>query len=281
MEKFVQRLDNFVKTINEADYIIIGAGAGLSTAAGIEYTGKRFEDNFKDYIDEYGFTDLYSSGFYPFKTSEEKWAYWARHIAINRFDVGETEVYTKLRQLVEDKDYFVLTTNVESQFMINGFDTKRIFATQGDYGLLQCSKPCHDKLYNNEKQVREWIAKTKDFKIPTELIPKCPICGSEMDINLRKDDTFVEDDAWRVMRKNYEDFLSRIDGKLALLEIGVGFNTPAIIRYPFEQITYNSDNTTLIRINKEYADAIAENKDKTISFDEDVLEILNYYLSRI
>ena len=281
MEKFVQRLDNFVKTINEADYIIIGAGAGLSTAAGIEYTGKRFEDNFKDYIDEYGFTDLYSSGFYPFKTSEEKWAYWARHIAINRFDVGETEVYTKLRQLVEDKDYFILTTNVESQFPINGFDTNRIFATQGDYGLLQCSKPCHDKLYNNEKQVREWIAKTKDFKIPTELIPKCPICGSEMDINLRKDDTFVEDDAWRVMRKNYEDFLSRIDGKLALLEIGVGFNTPAIIRYPFEQITYNSDNTTLIRINKEYADAIAENKDKTISFDEDVLEILNYYLSRI
>ena len=281
MEKFVQRLDNFVKTINEADYIIIGAGAGLSTAAGIEYTGKRFEDNFKDYIDEYGFTDLYSSGFYPFKTSEEKWAYWARHIAINRFDVGETEVYTKLRQLVEDKDYFILTTNVESQFPINGFDTNRIFATQGDYGLLQCSKPCHDKLYNNEKQVREWIAKTKDFKIPTELIPKCPICGSEMDINLRKDDTFVEDDAWRVMRKNYEDFLSRIDGKLALVEIGVGFNTPAIIRYPFEQITYNSDNTTLIRINKEYADAIAENKDKTISFDEDVLEILNYYLSRI
>ena len=281
MEKFVQRLDNFVKTINEADYIIIGAGAGLSTAAGIEYTGKRFEDNFKDYIDEYGFTDLYSSGFYPFKTSEEKWAYWARHIAINRFDVGETEVYTKLRQLVEDKDYFILTTNVESQFPINGFDTNRIFATQGDYGLLQCSKPCHDKLYNNEKQVREWIAKTKDFKIPTELIPKCPICGSEMDINLRKDDTFVEDDAWRVMRKNYEDFLSRIDGKLALVEIGVGFNTPAIIRYPFEQITYNSDNTTLIRINKDYADAIAENKDKTISFDEDVLEILNYYLSRI
>ena len=281
MEKFVQRLDNFVKTINEADNIIIGAGAGLSTAAGIEYTGKRFEDNFKDYIDEYGFTDLYSSGFYPFKTSEEKWAYWARHIAINRFDVGETEVYTKLHQLVKDKDYFVLTTNVESQFMINRFDTNRIFATQGDYGLLQCSKPCHNKLYNNEKQVREWIVKTKDFKIPTELIPKCPLCGSEMDINLRKDDKFVEDEKWMMMRKNYEDFLSRIDGKLALLEIGVGFNTPSIIRYPFEQITYNSNNTTLIRINKEYADAITENKDKTISFDEDVLEILNYYLSRI
>lgn len=281
MEKFVQRLDNFVKTINEADHIIIGAGAGLSTAAGIEYRGKRFEDNFKDYINEYGFTDLYSSGFYPFKTSEEKWAYWARHIAINRFDVGETEVYTKLYQLVEDKDYFVLTTNVESQFAINRFDRDRIFATQGDYGLLQCSKPCHDKLYPNEKQVREWIAKTKDFKIPTQMIPKCPLCGSEMDINLRKDDKFVEDENWMVMRQNYEDFLSRIDGKLALLEIGVGFNTPAIIRYPFEQITYNSNNTTLIRINKEYANAIAENKDKTISFDEDVLEILNYYLSRI
>ena len=281
MDKFVLRLDKAKKTIDDADYILIGAGAGLSTAAGIEYSGKRFQDNFKDYIDEYGFTDLYSSGFYPFKTSEEKWAYWARHIACNRYNVGKTDVYTKLLKLVQNKDYFVLTTNVESQFWINDFDDKRIFATQGDYGLLQCSVPCHEKLYSNESQVKKWLAETKDFKIPTDLIPVCPVCGSEMELNLRVDNTFVEDEKWREMNKNYSDFLKKVDGNLVLLELGVGYNTPTIIRYPFEQITYNNDNTTLIRINKDYPNPIEENKDKTIGFDEDISEILDYWLSRV
>lgn len=281
MERFVQRLDKAKKAIDEADYIIIGAGAGLSTAAGISYTGERFEKYFKDFIEEYGFTDMYSSGFYPFESQEEKWAYWAMHVFANRYDVGKTDVYQKLLKLVEDKEYFVLTTNVEHQFWINGFDDERIFATQGDYGLLQCEKGCHDKLYPNEDQVFEWVEKTENFRIPTDLVPKCPVCGGEMDLNLRKDSYFVEDVKWHHMNKNYSDFLNGIDGKFVFLEIGVGFNTPGIIRYPFEQMTYNNEDATLIRLNLDYPQAIPENKDKTISFDENVEEILDYWLSRI
>ena len=269
------------KAIDEADHLLIGAGAGLSTAAGIEYAGERFEKYFQDYIDEYGFTDMYSSGFYPFKTSEERWAYWARHVSVNRYDVGKTGVYQKLLKLVENRDYFVLTTNVEHQFWINGFEDERIFATQGDYGLFQCSRPCHDKLYSNEKVIRELLDESKDFKIPTESIPKCPVCGEEMDLNLRKDNSFVEDEKWHKMNDNYMKFLNRIDGKIVLMEFGVGYNTPGIIRYPFEQMTYNNDNITLIRFNKDYPQAIPENKDKTISFDENIEEILDYWLSRI
>ncbi|MEE3490766.1 hypothetical protein [uncultured Methanobrevibacter sp.] len=281
MDKFVLRLDKAKKAIDEADYIIIGAGAGLSTAAGIEYTGERFEKYFKDFIDEYHFTDMYSSGFYPFETSEEKWAYWARHIFANRYDVGKTDVYQKLLKLVEDKEYFVLTTNVEHQFWINGFEDERIFATQGDYGLLQCGKACHDKLYDNEKQVFEWLDKTENFKIPTDLVPKCPVCGEEMDLNLRKDNYFVEDEKWHQMSVNYSNFLKKADGNIVFLEIGVGYNTPGIIRYPFEQMTYNTPDSTLIRLNLDYPQAIPENKDRTISFDENVEEILDYWLSRI
>ena len=281
MERFVQRLDNAKKAIDEADYIVIGAGAGLSTAAGIEYTGERFEKYFKDFIEEYGFTDMYSSGFYPFKSQEEKWAYWARHVFANRYDVGKTDVYQKLLKLVENKEYFVLTTNVEHQFWINGFEDERIFATQGDYGLLQCEKGCHDKLYQNKEQIFEWVDKTENFKIPSDLVPKCPVCGGNMDLNLRKDNYFVEDAKWHEMNDNYSNFLNKIDGKFVFLEIGVGFNTPGIIRYPFEQMTYNNDDATLIRLNLDYPQAIPENKDKTISFDENVEEILDYWLSRI
>lgn len=281
MDKFVLRLDKAKKAIDEADYIVIGAGAGLSTAAGIDYGGERFERYFKDFIEEYHFTDMYSSGFYPFKTSEEKWAYWARHVFANRYDVGKTDVYQKLLKLVEDKEYFVLTTNVEHQFWINGFEDERIFATQGDYGLLQCGRACHDKLYPNEDKVREWLENTKDFRIPSELVPVCPVCGEEMDLNLRKDNFFVEDDDWRVRNKRYYDFLENISGKFVFLEIGVGFNTPGIIRYPFEQMTYSNPDATLIRLNLDYPQAIPENKDKTISFDENVEEILDYWISRI
>ena len=281
MDKFVLRLDKAKKAIDEADYIIIGAGAGLSTAAGINYTGERFEKYFSDFIDEYHFTDMYSSGFYPFETSEEKWAYWARHIFANRYDVGKTDVYQKLLKLVEDKEYFVLTTNVEHQFWINGFEDERIFATQGDYGLLQCGKACHDKLYDNEKQVFEWLDKTENFKISTDLVPKCPVCGEEMDLNLRKDNYFVEDEKWHQMSVNYSNFLKKADGNIVFLEIGVGYNTPGIIRYPFEQMTYNTPDSTLIRLNLDYPQAIPENKDRTISFDENVEEILDYWLSRI
>ena len=281
MDKFVLRLDNAKKAIDEEDFVLIGAGAGLSTAAGIDYTGERFEKYFKDFIEEYNFTDMYSSGFYPFESLEEKWAYWARHVFANRYDVGKTEVYQKLLKLVENKDYFVITTNVEHQFWINGFEDERIFATQGDYGLLQCEKACHDKLYPNRDQVYEWLDKTENFRIPPQLVPKCPVCGGEMDLNLRKDNYFVEDEKWHEMNKNYSNFLNRADGNIVLLEIGVGYNTPGIIRYPFEQMAYNNKDITLIRLNKDFPNAIPENKDKTIGFDENVEDILDYWLSRI
>ena len=281
MERFYQRLDKFAKAIDEADHVLIGAGAGLSTAAGIEYTGKRFYDNFEDFIEKYGVEDMYSATFYPYKTQEEKWAHWIRHVNLNRYSVGKTSIYQKLLKLVENKDYFVLTTNVEHQFWINDFEDKRIFATQGDYGLMQCEKACHKKLYSNEKLVSEAINKIEDCKIPSKLVPVCPVCEGNMEINVRKDTYFVEDEKWMEMNRNYNDFLKRIDGKVLLLEIGVGFNTPGIIRYPFEQMTFDNPDITLVRINRDYPDAISQNKDKTISFDEDVGEILDYCLSRI
>ena len=252
MEQFVKRLDRAYDAINEADYILVGAGAGFSAASGIEYSGKRFEDNFMDFIDKYGLTDMYSSGFYPFETSQEKWAYWARHVYMNRYSVGKTRLYEQLLELVKDKDYFVLTTNVDHQFWINRFDDKRIFATQGDYGLFQCSRPCHKKLYPNLDFVFKAIEKTEDCRIPSDMIPKCPVLEH------------IDED------KN-----------ITFLELGVGFNTPAIIRYSFEQMTYDNPNTTLIRLNRSSAQPIPENKDKTICFDENMQEIFTYWLSRI
>lgn len=282
MDSFVLRLDNAKKALDESDYILIGAGAGLSSAAGILYGGERFTSNFQDFIEKYAMKDMYSSGFYPFKTSEEKWAYWARHIDVNRYSVGKTDVYQKLLNLVKDKDYFVLTTNVEHQFWINDFEDKRIFATQGDYGLFQCSKACHNKLYPNKNIISEMLFKTKDCKIPTKLIPKCPVCGAEMDINLRKDNLFVQDKKWHEMNKNYSRFLDKInDSKVVFLEMGVGYNTPSIIRFPFEQMTFNNPNATLIRLNLDYPQSTEENMDKTIGFDEKIEEILDYWLSRI
>ena len=280
MEKFVLRLDKAKKAIDEADYVLIGAGAGLSTAAGIEYTGERFEKYFHDFIAEYGFTDMYSSGFYPFKTPEEKWAYWAKHVYANRYDVGKTDVYQKLLQLVKDKEYFVLTTNVESQFWINGFDDERIFATQGDYGLLQCKTPCHDKLYSNREQVFEWVEKTENFRIPTDLIPKCPICGGEMELNLRVDNTFVEDDKWHEMNDNYSNFLNKIDGKFVFLEIGVGFNTPGIIRFPFEEQVSSHKNFRLIRFNKNHSEVFDEIEKQSISVTDSIPDIIDLLLEK-
>ena len=282
MEKFVLRLDKAKKAIDNADYILIGAGAGLSTAAGIEYFGKRFTENFKEFIDKYSMTDMYSSGFYPFKTSEEKWAYWAKHIDLNRYRVGETDIYKKLLELVKDKDYFVITTNVEHQFWINGFEDERIFETQGDYGLFQCSEACHNKTYDNGELIKEMVEKTHDCKIPSDLVPKCPVCGAEMETNLRKDNLFVQDEKWYEANKRYMQFLDKIKNKeTVFLELGVGFNTPVIIRYPFEQMTYDNPDATLIRLNKDYADAIKENESKTISFDENIGEILDYWNSII
>lgn len=283
MDKFVLRLDKAIDAINEADYVLIGAGAGFSAAAGLEYSGQRFDENFQDFIEKYGVTDMYSATFYPYETQEEKWAHWARHVYVNRYSVGKTKLYEQLLHLVKDKDYFVLTTNVDHQFWINGFEDERIFATQGDYGLMQCEKACHNKLYSNRTLVFEAIENTQDCMIPSELVPVCPVCGGNMEINVRKDNFFVEDEKWHEMYGRYSRFLEKIEenDKLVLLELGVGFNTPVIIRYPFEQMTHDNPNVTLIRLNRSYAQAIPENEDKTISFDEEISEIFNYWTKRI
>ena len=202
--------------LHEADAVVIGAGAGLSTAAGFTYSGRRFEDNFRDFIEKYGFQDMYSGGFYPFESLEEHWAYWSRYIWINRYTDPPKPVYRRLLDLVKDRDYFVLTTNVDHCFQKAGFDKNRLFYTQGDYGLFQCSQPCCQKTYDNEDAVRQMLELQKDRKIPEELIPRCPVCGSPMSMNLRSDDTFVEDEGWHRDADRYTGFLRRHEGQQLL-----------------------------------------------------------------
>jgi NAD-dependent protein deacetylases, SIR2 family len=276
MKTYKERIKEASEALKNAEYILIGAGAGFSDAAGLKFSGKRFTDRFQDFIEKYDMEDLYSSSFYPFENMEEKWAYWARHISLNRFETPETELYKKLFNLVNNKKYFVLTTNVEHQFWKAGFPDEKIFATQGDYGYIQCAKGCHAKLYDNEELVAEMIKKTKDCKIPSELVPKCPVCGGEMDVNVRKDQYFIQDEAWDKACENYSSFLKEIRNKqVVFMELGVGFNTPTIIRYPFEQMTYVNPNGILIRLNRDYAPGAVENKNKTIPFEEDMREVID------
>ena len=262
--------------IKDADAIIIGAGAGLSDAAGIHYSGKKFEKDFKDFIEKYKITDLYTSSFYPFKTQEERWAYWAKHIYFSYYETKHTKLYENLYKLVKDKNYFVITTNTDGQFINNGFDSSKVFEVQGSYSKLQCSTPCHNKLYYNEDIVNELIKNIdNDLKVPTNLVPKCPVCNENMNVNLRCDDTFVEDDNWHILQKNYDDFIkNNSDKNVLLLEFGVGFNTPGIIRFPFEQMTYFHDNFKLIRFNNKYSEVSKEIIDRSISVPDDIGEVI-------
>ncbi len=276
MKNILNKIEQIQKLINDSDYILIGAGAGLSTSAGIEYAGKRFEDNFADFIKKYHFTDMYTSSFYNFETEEEKWAYWARHIYINDTGMGATKLYQDILKLVKDKKYFVITTNVDDQFYKAGFDEEKIFATQGSYRYIQCSMACHNKLYDATEMVSKMLKRTVDCKIPTELIPKCPICGESMDVNLRKDAYFVQDDKWYKQNKKYEEFLEETKNKkVVLLEFGVGFNTPGIIRFPFEQMTLQNEKWNLVRFNKENPNVYLEIEDKCIKVSEDIGKVIN------
>ena len=236
--------------LRNAKTILIGAGAGLSTAAGYDYSGARFQKYFSDFEQKYGFHDMYSGGFYPYETPEEFWAFWSRNIFYNRYDQPPSEVHQKLLQLVRDKNYFVLTTNVDHLFQNNGFDKARLFYTQGDYGLFQCPTPCHDKTYDNEKIVRKMLAVQKNMRVPSVLFPHCPKCGEIMTTNLRIDDSFVEDEGWRAASKRYENFLrENILGDIVYLELGVGSNTPAIIKYPFWDFTAENPRAKYICVN--------------------------------
>lgn len=261
--------------IQMADAVLIGAGAGLSTSAGFTYTGKRFTDTFADFISKYGFRDMYSGGFYPFETLEEHWAYWSRYIYINRYQDAPKDTYADLLALVQGKDYFVLTTNVDHCFQKAGFDKHRLFYTQGDYGLWQCSGPCHDKTYDNEAVIRKMVAEQKDMRVPSELVPRCPVCGAPMSMNLRADSTFVEDEGWHQAAARYQDFVRRHEGMRVLyLELGVGMNTPGIIKYPFWKMVYQNPKATYACVNLSEAYCPAEIRKRSICIDEDIDEVL-------
>ena len=266
--------------LESADAIVIGAGAGLSDAAGVHYSGSRFTENFKEFIDRYGMTDMYTAGFYPFRTEEEKWAYWSRHIRMNRFDAPAGEVYKQLLALVSDKPYFVITTNADAQFHKAGFDPERIWAVQGDYGKLQCACSCHDRLYDAQELIMEMTERQADCRIPSELVPRCPVCGERMEVNIRKDMYFVQDPNWYDERKRYEDFLNTVKGmNIVFLELGVGYNTPSIIRWPFEKMALRLPKATLIRINRRRAELPKQLNEKGISLCEDIQTALSAILS--
>lgn len=269
------QIKNLQTTLSEADTVVIGAGAGLSTSAGFVYTGERFEKYFSDFAAKYGIKDMYSGGFYPFATLEEHWAYWSRYIYINRYMDAPKPVYDDLLKLVQGKDYFVITTNVDHCFQKAGFDKKRLFYTQGDYGLFQCSEPCCQETFENEALIREMVIRQENMKIPTELLPVCPHCGKPLTMNLRSDDKFVEDEGWHRAAERYENFLrTREGGKILFLELGVGYNTPVIIKYPFWQMTAKNPSATYACINRGQAMCPQEIEQRSICLDVDISAVI-------
>lgn len=268
-------MERLKAALQDCDAVVIGAGSGLSTAAGFTYTGERFEQHFSDFAQKYGIQDMYSGGFYPFPTQEAFWAYWSRYIYINRYQDAPKPVYDDLLKLVQDKDYFVITTNVDHCFQKAGFDKKRLFYTQGDYGLFQCSEPCCQETFDNEAVIREMVTRQENMKIPTELLPTCPHCGKPLTMNLRSDNKFVEDEGWHRAAERYENFLRTREGQeILFLELGVGYNTPVIIKYPFWQMTAKSPNAIYACINQGQAVCPQEIKKQSICMDADIGQIL-------
>lgn len=270
-----EMLDKINELINESDSILIGAGSGLSTASGINYSGEDFKKDFKEFIEKYGFTDLYTSSFYNFESQEEYWAYWAKHIYFANIGREGTKLYKNIYELVKNKDYFVITTNVDDQFYKTGFDENKIFRVQGSYRFNQCSMGCHNKLYDNKELVKKMIKSINEsLEVPKELVPYCPVCGENMEPNLRKDEYFVQDDLWYKQNEAYEKFIDENkDKKVLLLEFGVGFNTPGIIRFPFEQMVSEYKNWTLVRFNKDTR-CMYELDDRFIEIKEDINKII-------
>ena len=270
-----EQFERLQTALRDCDAVVIGAGSGLSAAAGFTYAGERFEQHFSDFAQKYGIQDMYSGGFYPFPTQEAFWAYWSRYIYINRYQDAPKPVYETLLKLVRDKDYFVITTNVDHCFQKAGFDKKRLFYTQGDYGLFQCSEPCCQETFDNEAVIRLMMERQENMKIPTELLPVCPHCGKPLTMNLRSDDRFVEDEGWHRAAERYENFLRvRAGQKTLFLELGVGYNTPVIIKYPFWQMTAKNPNAIYACINLGDAYAPDDIAARSICIDGDIGEIL-------
>lgn len=293
---YEDKLSDIKELTANADAIVIGAGAGLSTSAGFTYSGERFDKYFSDFKERYKFTDMYSGGFYPYETLEEHWAFWSRYIYINRYMDAPKPVYDNLYELDKDKDYFVITTNVDHCFQKAGFDKHRLYYTQGDYGLFQCSEPCHKKTYDNEDIIRKMVmAQGYEFKedgslylpegrnlkltVPSELVPYCPECGKPMSMNLRADNTFVEDEGWHVAAKRYEQFLERHKNlNIVFIELGIGYNTPVIIKYPFWQMTDKWQHAHYICLNYGQAYAPDEIKEKSVCVNKDIGEVIRRLL---
>lgn len=264
------------RRLEEAEAIVVGAGAGLSSAAGMSYSGERFRRHFSDFERKYGFHDMYTGGFYPFKTSEEFWAYWSRFIYLNRYFPFDESVYKNLFSLLRDKEYFVLTTNVDHCFQRTGFGKERLFYTQGDYGLFQCRVPCHDKTYDNEAVVLKMRKEEKNMTIPSALVPRCPVCGEPMTMNLRCDATFVEDAGWHAACRRYEKFIEKYrEKKILFLELGVGSNTPGIIKYPFWRLTAENKRAFYACVNLENAYAPSEIAGRSLCLRADIGEVIS------
>lgn len=274
-KEYLAKLRKLVEYFEQADAVLIGAGAGLSTAAGYVYSGKRFYENFHDFIDKYGFTDMYSGGFYKFSSLAEYWAYWSRYIFINRYNYIKNTCYDTLLELIKDKNYFILTTNVDHKFQQTGFDKQRLFYTQGDYGLIQCSKPCHNKTYDNKDIILNMVNQQTNMKVPEDIIPYCPLCSNPLVPNLRADNTFVEDDGWHEAQNRFLHFMEKhMASKILYLELGVGYNTPSIIKYFFIRQTAENKNSiyVLVNLNDYYPEEI---KKRTLCFNMDINRVLN------
>lgn len=277
MKSFDQRIEEAARKLAGADAVVIGAGAGLSAAAGLDYSGPEFRKEFADYITKYGFPDLYSSSFYEFPTEEERWARWARHIDYARFRPGAFPLYKELYELVKSRRYFVITTNVDGQFRKAGFDPDKIFEVQGDYGLMQCAVGCHPKVYSDKEAVEEILKHSHDMTVDRQYVPVCPVCGGDMDVHVRKNGYFVQDDNWDKAAERYEEFMRNYAdrGKVVLLELGIGFNTPTIIRFPFERVTFHNPQATLVRLNSEYPHGMKETAERTIPFTENMQRVVD------
>ena len=274
-ENYLTQIEKFKSVIDHTDVVVTGAGAGLSTSAGFVYSGQRFRKNLSDFEDKYGFHDMYSGAFCRYDTSEEHWAYWSRFITVNRYMDPPKPVYKQLLELIKDKDYFVITTNVDHCFQKAGIDKKRLFYTQGDYGLFQCSEPCCQETFENENMIRQMVEQQADMRIPSELLPVCPHCGKPMTMNLRSDNRFVEDEGWHRAAERYANFLrSKANMRILFLELGVGYNTPGIIKYPFWQMTAQNPKATYACIN--YGETVCpkEIEEQSICIDGDIGKVL-------
>ena len=270
-----EKTERLKELLWQADAVLAGAGAGLSTSAGFTYSGERFRMYFSDFEKKYGFHDMYSGGFYPYASLEEYWAYWSRYIYVNRYMDAPKPVYETLLELIKEKDYFVLTTNVDHCFQKSGFEKKRLFYTQGDYGLFQCSEPCCQETWENEEIIDRMVREQSDMRVPAGLVPHCPHCGRPMTMNLRADDSFVQDEGWYRAAERYQDFLRRhAHGRILYLELGVGYNTPGIIKYPFWQETYRNPEAFYVCLNLGDAAAPGEIAERSLCIDGDIGEIL-------